>query len=144
MAQQLPIPPETEQVVSALLEASFRVHRNLGPGLLESVYEICLCHELSKMQVPFERQRALPVSYDGLDLDAGFRLDVLANDRVIVELKAVEEVAELHKPQLITYLKLTKKRIGLLINFNTKRLKDGITGLVVQRSEKFVVPVVVQ
>lgn len=125
-----PIPAETERVVTQVMDAAFKVHRALGPGLLESVYEICLCHELAKQNIPFQRQLSLPVVYDGIRLDAGLRLDLLVQDVVIVELKAVEKMNSLYEAQLLTYLKLTGKRIGLLINFNTPVLKDGFKRLV--------------
>ena len=125
-----PIPREIEELASKTMEAAFRVHRTLGPGLLESVYETCLCHELSKMGVGFERQVALPVKYDGLELDAGFRLDLWVNRQIIVEIKAVERILPVHKAQLLTYMKLTESRLGFLLNFNVARLKDGITRMV--------------
>jgi GxxExxY protein len=109
------------------LDAAFAVHRALGPGLIESVYEACLCHELSKRHVAFQRQLALPVLYDGVRLDAGLRIDLLVADEVVVELKAVERITPLFEAQLLTYLKLAGKRLGLLINFNVAMLKDGIT-----------------
>ena len=113
------------------MDAAFRVHRELGPGLLESVYEKCLCHELKKLGVTFEQQLQLPVLYDGITIDAGLRLDVLAKgDCVVVELKAVEQLTPLFEAQILTYLKLADKRLGLLINFNTKLLKDGIKRVV--------------
>ncbi len=110
-----------------VLDSAFAVHRALGPGLLESVYETCLCHVLSKRRVAFQRQLALPVLYDGVRLDAGLRIDLLVADDVIVELKAVERMTSLFEAQLLTYLRLTGKRLGLLINFNVEMLKDGIT-----------------
>ncbi len=125
-----PIPVETEAIASQVIEAAFRVHRSLGPGLLESVYEICLCHELEKMGVAVERQVDLPVYYDDVAVDAGLRLDVFAGNSVIVELKAVEKMLPLFEAQLLTYLKLSDRRLGLLINFNTQLLKDGIKRIV--------------
>lgn len=125
-----PIEDETERVASAVVEAAFRVHRQLGPGLLESVYEKCLCHELRKLGIPYQRQLELPNTYNGELIDAGLRLDVLASERVIVELKAVEEMNPLYDAQVLTYLKLSKKRLGLLINFNVKLLKNGIKRIV--------------
>lgn len=124
-----PLPEETEQVVTSVMDAAFKVHRTLGPGLLESVYEVCLCHELAKQTISFQRQLSLPVVYEGIRLDAGLRLDLLVEDSVIVELKAVETLKPLFDAQLLTYLKLTGKRIGLLINFNTPVLKDGFKRL---------------
>ena len=125
-----PIPVETEAIASQVVEAAFRVHRALGPGLLESVYEICLCHELEKMGVAVKRQMDLPVQYNDITVDAGLRLDVFAGNSVIVELKAVETMLPLFEAQLLTYLKLSNQRLGLLINFNTKLLKDGIKRIV--------------
>jgi GxxExxY protein len=125
-----PIAERDEQVAAEILDAAFRVHRTLGPGLLESVYEICLCHELNKRGLSFKSQVALPVIYDDLRLDAGLRLDLIVNDSVIVELKAVEKMIPLYQAQALTYLKLTKKRLGLLINFNVPALKDGIKRIV--------------
>lgn len=125
-----PISQEAERVVTQLMDAAFKVHRELGPGLLESVYEVCLCHELKKQGVPFEKQVSLPVVYDGTRLDAGLRLDLLVANLVVVELKAVEKLIPLYDAQLLTYLKLSGKRLGLLINFNAAVLKDGFKRLV--------------
>jgi GxxExxY protein len=125
-----PIPPATEAVATAVMDAAFLVHRTLGPGLLESVYEACLCHELSKRHISFQRQTVLQVVYDGLRLDSGLRLDLLVADSVIVELKAVEAMNPLYEAQLLTYLRLTGKRLGLLINFNVPLLKDGFRRIV--------------
>jgi len=125
-----PIPSETERIAGQVVEAAFRVHRALGPGLLESVYEICLCHELRRMGVPIRRQVDLPIRYDDIQVDSGLRLDVLAGDCVIVELKAVETMVPLFEAQILTYLKLSNQRLGFLINFNVKLLKDGIQRIV--------------
>jgi len=125
-----PVPAETEKVAAAVVDAAFKVHAALGPGLLESVYEACLCHELRRGGVPFRSQVALPVSYRGIRIDPGLRLDVLANEQVIVELKAVEEMQGLYDAQLLTYLKLTGPRLGLLINFNVPLIKQGIRRIV--------------
>jgi GxxExxY protein len=114
------------QVAKEIVDSAFRVHSTLGAGLLESVYEICLEHELKKRGLRVERQVAIPVIYDGVRLEAGFRLDLLVNNCVIVELKAVEYLLPVHTAQLMTYLKLTKHRLGLLINFNVPLIKDGI------------------
>ena len=124
------LPPEIERVAKEIVDAAFKVHKALGPGLLESVYEICLCHELAKRNVPFEKQLSLPVMYEGIRLDAGLRLDLLVAEAVIVELKAVERMSPLYEAQLLTYLKLSGKRLGLLINFNSPVLKDGFKRLV--------------
>ena len=112
----------TGQVISAAIE----VHKNLGPGLLESVYEECLCRELDLRKIPYERQRELPIEYKGLNLDCGYRLDIFVANRVIVELKACESLQPIHEAQLLTYLKMTDVKVGLLINFNVSLLKDGI------------------
>lgn len=125
-----PIPQFTEQVATQVVDAAFRVHSTLGPGLLESVYEACLCHELSKRRLPFARQHAIPVVYDGLRIEAGLRIDLLVAECVIVELKSIEKLLPVHEAQVLTYLKLTGVRIGLLINFNVVRIKDGIQRLV--------------
>jgi GxxExxY protein len=124
------IPDRTEQVVKLVLDAAFRFHRTLGPGLLESVYEACLCHELRKLELPFQRQLVIPIVYDGLRIDAGLRLDLLVDDCVIVELKAVESLTPLYDAQLLTYLKLANQRLGLLLNFNVSLLKDGVKRIV--------------
>jgi GxxExxY protein len=113
----------TEQIIGAAIE----VHRSLGPGLLESAYQACLAHELGLRKLSFECERSLPVKYKGVQLDCGYRLDFLVEDKVVVELKAVESVLPVHEAQLLTYLKLTGCRVGLLINFNVPVLKDGIT-----------------
>lgn len=102
------------------------VHRALGPGLIEPVYERCLCYELTQRGLQFKSQVAVPILYRGIQLDAALRLDLLVEDAVIVELKAVESLIPLCEAQLLTYLKLANKRLGLLINFNVTRLKDGI------------------
>jgi GxxExxY protein len=124
------IPEQTERIAKATLDAAFAVHKALGPGLLESVYEVCLCHELSRRGIPFRSQVSLPVVYEGVRLDAGLRLDLLVEESVIVELKAVEKHNPLFDAQLLTYLKLTGHRLGLLLNFNVVLLKDGIKRIV--------------
>jgi GxxExxY protein len=124
------IHPEVEKVAAAVIDAAFKVHSALGPGLLESVYETCLCHELKKRQIKFQKQVALPVIYDGVRLDAGLRLDLLVQDAVIVEIKSVEKMTPLFDAQLLSYLKLTGLRLGLLINFNVPLIKDGIRRIV--------------
>ena len=117
---------ETDTVARQVVDSAFRVHKQLGPGLLESVYEICLAHELRKTELRVEKQLALPVIYDGIRIDAGLRLDLVVNNLVVVELKAVEETLPVHQAQLLTYLKLSGMRLGLLINFNVPLIKDGI------------------
>ena len=112
----------TGEVISAAIE----VHKTLGPGLLESVYEECLCRELQLRKISHERQKELPVEYKGLKLNCGYRLDILVDNRVIVELKACESLQPIHEAQLLTYLKMTDVKVGLLINFNVSLLKEGI------------------
>jgi len=109
-----------------IIEAAMRVHSALGPGLLESAYEACLLHELRKMGLKADSQIALPIVYDGENIDVGYRIDCLVEDMVIVELKAVEKMIPLCEAQLLSYLKLSKKSLGLLINFNVVHLKNGI------------------
>ena len=121
---------KVNQITGAIIGAAIEVHRALGPGLLESAYEECLCRELSLQQMPFERQRPLPVEYKGLRLDCGYRLDLLVADTVVVEIKAVESLLPIHEAQLLTYMKLTNCRVGLLLNFNVPVLKQGIKRLV--------------
>ncbi|MCI0343698.1 MAG: GxxExxY protein [Planctomycetales bacterium] len=128
--QRQELAPEFNRVSGQIVEAAFAVHSALGPGLLESVYEVCLCHELSKQGLTVERQVTLPVVYDGLRLDAGLRLDLLVESMVVVELKAVETLLPVHLAQLLTYLKLSRHRLGLLINFNVPAIKDGIKRVV--------------
>ncbi len=110
--------------------AAFKVHSNLGPGLLESVYEIALKHELKKMGYNVKSQIGLPVIYDDIKLDIGFRMDLLVNDLVVIEIKSVDALAEVHHKQVLTYLKLSGKKLGLLINFNVSTMKDSIIRIV--------------
>lgn len=121
---------ERDPISATVIGAAIEVHRVLGPGLLESAYEECLCHELSLRGIAFERQLALPVDYKGVRLDCGYRLDIVLPGRLIVELKAVEQLAPIHDAQLLTYLKLSGIRTGLLLNFNVPLLRDGIRRLV--------------
>jgi GxxExxY protein len=116
----------TERVIGACIE----IHRALGPGLLESAYEECLCHELSIAGISFERQKPLPVHYKNVKLDCGYRLDLVVDQKIIVELKAVENLMPIHEAQLLTYLKLSGLTLGLLINFNVAMLKQGIKRIV--------------
>jgi len=108
----------------------YKVHSNLGPGLLESTYEVCLEHELLKTGLKVERQKALPVYYDALKLDAGYRIDLLVENQIIIEIKSIEEIAPIHKAQLMTYLKLSNLKLGLLLNFNVKDMKQGIKRII--------------
>jgi len=117
-------------VAQQIVDAAFRVHTTLGPGLLESVYEAALSYELEKRGLRITRQQGIPVVYEEVRIHAGFYADVVVEDLVIVEIKAVETVAPVHKKQLLTYLKLADKRLGLLINFNVILIKNGITRIV--------------
>ncbi|MCW3101921.1 MAG: GxxExxY protein [Bacteroidetes bacterium] len=112
-----------------IIGSAFKVHNALGPGLLKSSYEACLFYELTEAGLKVERQKELPLIYNEVKMDTGYRMDLLVNDTVIVEIKAVEELAPIHKAQVLTYLKLSKLKIGLLINFNTTDLKEGIQRL---------------
>ena len=122
--------PMTANEVSHCVITAMEVHSALGPGLLESAYEACLAHELRKAGLKVESQVGLPVVYDGIRLDLGYRIDMLVNDLVVVELKSVEEISRVHVAQVLSYMKLSKKQLGLIINFNVLRLKDGIKRLV--------------
>lgn len=113
-------------IAKIIVDAAFKVHRVLGPGLFESVYETVLAHEIEKRGLAVERQKVIPIIYEGLFLDEGFRADLVIDDRIIVELKSVETVSPVHKKQLLTYLRLADKRLGLLINFGANLIKDGI------------------
>lgn len=121
---------ELNKISSIIIASAMEVHTVLGPGLLENVYEACLKHELVKRQLKVLSQVGLPVYYDGESIDIGFRLDLLVEDSVIIELKAVERLNSIHEAQLLSYLKLSDKRLGLLINFNVLRLKHGIKRMV--------------
>jgi GxxExxY protein len=125
-----PIDPELDALAKAVIDAAFKVHRALGPGLLESVYEACLCEELRIRKIGLVRQHALPVVYEGAVIDGGLRIDLLVGDRLIVEIKAVENLQPLHEAQLLTYLKLAKLRLGLLINFNVRSFRQGVRRLI--------------
>lgn len=117
---------EMNKVTEQIIGASIEVHKALGPGLLESAYEECLCRELALRNIRFERQRTLPVEYKGVKLDCGYRLDLLVENAVVVEIKSVTTIEPIHEAQLLTYLKLGGWKLGLLINFNVTVLKDGI------------------
>lgn len=121
---------ELDQVTGAIVDSAMRLHTALGPGMLESVYEKCLTHELVKRGLKVEAQVWLPVIYDGVKIDGGYRIDLLVEGGVLVELKVVEQILDVHKAQLLSYLKLSDKPVGLLINFNVVHLRDGIRRLV--------------
>jgi GxxExxY protein len=113
-----------------IVDAAFHIHQDIGPGLLESVYEVILAHELQKRGLRVDRQIAIPITYDGIRFDEGFRADLIVDRKVIVELKSVEQTAPVHKKQLLTYLRLADKRLGLLINFGASIIKDRICRVV--------------
>ena len=115
-----------EELSHEILAACIEVHRELGPGLLESAYEECLCRELSLRSVAFRRQEPLPVAYKGIRLDCGYRMDIVVDGKILLEIKSVEAVHALHEAQLMTYLRLSGLRVGLPINFNVTVLKDGV------------------
>jgi len=122
---------ETLNLISYdIIGAAYKVHSGLGPGLLESAYEVCLEYELIKVGYKVERQKPLPIIYEQIELDTGYRIDLLVEDSVIIELKAVSEMIPLYKAQLMTYLKLSELRLGLLMNFNVTDMKKGITRIV--------------
>ena len=116
----------TGKVIGAAIE----VHKQLGPGLLESAYEECLCHEFQLREIAYKRQKTLPIEYKGVKLDCGYRLDVVVEDLVLLELKSCDKIEEIHRAQLLTYLKLSGLKLGLIINFNVPVLRDGIIRVV--------------
>lgn len=120
------LPPELDRLAGQVVDAAYRVHSKLGPGLLESVYEVCLIHELQKRGLTVQRQVSLPIHYDDVRLDAGLRIDLIVNDDLIVEVKAAMMQNPIFVAQLLTYLKLSGRRLGLLINFNVPLIRDGI------------------
>ena len=118
-----------EELTSELISAAIEVHRQLGPGLLESAYETCLAHELSLRNIDFEKQKSLPVAYKGIKLDCGYRMDLVVDNRVVIELKCVDKILPVHEAQLLTYLRLAEIKVGLILNFHTKRMMDGFRRL---------------
>ncbi|MBN2538228.1 GxxExxY protein [candidate division WOR-3 bacterium] len=124
------IPAETDAVARQVVDAVVKIHKSLGPGLLESVYETCLVHELRNRGLNVESQVRVPIRYDGVELETGLRLDLLVEGRVVVEVKAVERMLPVFEAQLLTYLRLSGKRVGLLVNFTVARAKDGIKRIV--------------
>lgn len=121
---------DVEAIGRHVVDAGLKVHRALGPGLLESAYEHCLAHDLQMRGISVRRQVPMPIVFDGLQLDAGYRLDLLVGDAVVVEVKAVEALSRLHEAQLLTYLKLSSHRLGYLMNFNTALFKEGLRRIV--------------
>jgi GxxExxY protein len=118
------------ELAHEIVDAAFHIHKALGPGLLETVYEVVLCRELEERGLDVLRQQSVPIIYGDLKFDEGFRADLIVGNKVIVELKSVEQIAPVHKKQLLTYLKLADKRLGLLINFGSAVIKDGISRIV--------------
>ncbi|MDX6447535.1 MAG: hypothetical protein QOH71_4609 [Blastocatellia bacterium] len=118
------------EIATIIVDAAYKIHKRLGPGLLESVYEATLAYELAKRGLKLRRQQAMPVVYEAVRMDVGFRADLIVEGKVIVEIKSIEAIAPVHRKQLLTYLRLTDKRLGLLINFNVELIKDGITRVV--------------
>ncbi len=121
---------DENEIAREIVDAAFHIHKGLGPGLLESVYETVLCAELERRGLVVIRQQPVPIRYGVLTFDEGFRADLFVNDKVIIELKSVEKIIPVHKKQLLTYLRLADKRLGLLINFGSALLKDGISRVV--------------
>ena len=119
-----------EEMTEKIIASAIEVHRHLGPGLLEPAYEEYYCHELRLQKVPFERQKPLPLEYKGVKLDCGYRMEVVADGKAVVEIKCVDKILPVHEAQLLTYLKLSGLRVGLIINFHTRYIKDGIKRLV--------------
>jgi len=122
----VPIPESTERIAKLVVDAAYKVHSKIGPGLLEKVYELCFCHELTKHGLIYHRQVDIPIVYDNLTFKEGLRLDVLVEDCIICELKALETVNPVWEAQILSHLMLTGKRLGFLINFNVPRIKGGI------------------
>ncbi len=118
------------EISYTIIGAVYKVHRTLGPGLLESTYEVCLEYELLKQDLKVIRQKALPVVYEEIKLDAGYRIDLLVENSIILELKAVEAIEPIHKAQIMTYLKLSERKLGLLLNFNVENMQKGITRII--------------
>lgn len=119
-----------EALAKKIVDSAYTVHKKLGPGLLERVYEVCFCHELSKQGLKYQRQVDIPIVYDGIVFDEGLRIDVLVEDLIICELKAVDEMNPVWEAQVLSHLKLTGNRLGLLINFNVPLIKDGIKRII--------------
>lgn len=125
-----PIPDYIERIATKIIDATYTVHKNLGPGLLEKVYEVCFCHELNKRGLKYNRQVDIPIVYDDIIFEEGLRLDVLVEDVIVCELKALEHVHPVWEAQLLSHLKLCNKRLGFLINFNVVNIGQGITRLI--------------
>ncbi len=125
-----PLSKREEFIAEKIVDAAYTVHKILGPGLLERIYEVCFCHELSKRGLKYQRQVDIPITYDGMIFDEGLRLDVLVEELIICELKAVDEMNPVWEAQILSHLKLTDKRLGFLINFNVPLIKNGIKRII--------------
>jgi GxxExxY protein len=125
-----PLSKREESIAEKIVDAAYTVHKILGPGLLEKVYEVCFCHELSKRGLQYKRQVDIPIVYDGLIFNEGLRLDVLVEELIICELKAVDEMNPVWEAQILSHLKLTGKRLGFLVNFNVSLIKNGIKRII--------------
>jgi GxxExxY protein len=125
-----PLSKREEFIAEKIVDAAYTVHKILGPGLLERVYEVCFCHELSKRELKCQRQVDIPITYDGMIFDEGLRIDVLVEELIICELKAVDEMNPVWKAQILSHLKLADKRLGFLINFNVPLIKNGIKRII--------------
>jgi GxxExxY protein len=128
--EHLPLPPGYDEIATKIVDAAYTVHKALGPGLLENVYEVCFCHELKKRGLSFQRQVPVPIIYDGITFSEGLRLDVLVGEKNICELKTVDTLNEIHQAQLLSQMKLTGKRLGFLINFNVAVIKYGLKRMI--------------
>ena len=124
------VPEELNELSRDIVDSAYKVHRQLGPGLLESTYRLCMVRELTLRGHKVHQEVELPIEYEGVKLESGYRIDLVVDDRVIVELKAIESVLPIHRAQLLSYLKHSERRLGLLINFNSVLIKDGITRIV--------------
>ena len=127
----LPLSGKDELLAEKIVDAAYAVHRTLGPGLLERIYEVCFCHELSKRNLQYRRQVEVPVVYDGIKFDEGLRIDVLIENKIICELKAVEQMNPVWTSQVLSYLKMTNNRLGFVINFNVPLIKNGIKRIII-------------
>jgi GxxExxY protein len=121
---------DENELSNKIIGAAIEVHKHLGPGLLESAYEECMCHELNLMGLSFERQKNLPVEYKGIKLDCGYRMDLVVDNKVLIEIKAIDKLMPIHEAQVLTYLKLSGLKLGMLINFNNALIRDGIKRVV--------------
>ncbi len=122
---------EIEILFKKILDCAFTIHKELGPGLLESAYEECLFFELQKLGIKVEKQKPMPLIYKDIKLECGYRVDLLVDERIIIEIKSVEKLHDVHLAQILTYLKLANTQLGLLVNFNVKQLKDGIKRVII-------------